>query len=200
MMKKQGIVLVICGMLATGVWAQTDKKIKIDGEIVTARVEDGDTLILAHLDSVSVTTLRSFTSDTQYRRYLKYRRYANQVYPYAVQCIKIFREVERDTKDLKKRQRKKHIRQLQKDLKTEFMDPLKGLSRTQGKILIKMIEHELDATMFDLLKSLRGGLTAAKWQSFGKMYGYDLKQGYLPGEDLILDAVIRDFDISYTVD
>ncbi|MDX1407136.1 MAG: DUF4294 domain-containing protein, partial [Saprospiraceae bacterium] len=113
---------------------------------------------------------------------------------------KILREIERDTKDLKKRQRKKHIRDLQKELKTEFMDPLKSLSRTQGKILIKMIEHELDATMFDLLKSVKGGFTAAKWQSFGKMYGYDLKQGYIPGEDIILDAIIEDFDISYTVD
>ncbi|MDX1406594.1 MAG: DUF4294 domain-containing protein, partial [Saprospiraceae bacterium] len=83
-MKTTTTVMIMILGLACPLLAQTDKKIKIDGEIVTARVEDGDTLIIADLDSVSVTALRNFTSDTQYRRYLKYRRYANQVYPYAV--------------------------------------------------------------------------------------------------------------------
>jgi len=176
------------------------RKIKIDGEVLISKVEDGDTLLMADLDTVSVTSFRTFDSDTEYRRYLKYRRYASSVYPYAVEAIKIFQEVERDTEGLKKGKRKKHIRQLQQDLKDEFTDPLKDLSRTQGKILIEMIERKLDTPMFTLLKSMRGGFVAGKWQSVGKLYGYDLKEGYIPGVDPILDAVLQDFEITYEVE
>ena len=59
------------------------------------------------------------------------------------------------------------------------------------------LEHELDQPMFNLLKNLKGGLAASKWQTLGKLYGYDLKHGYIPGEDLIMDAILQDFNISY---
>jgi len=161
--------------------------VRIDGKVLISKVENGDTLLMADLDTVSVTSFQSFTSDTEYRRYLKYRRYASSVYQYAVEAVKIFQEVERDTDGLKNRKRKKHIRKLQQDLKEQFTDPLKDLSRTQGKILIEMIERKLDVPMYDLLKGLRGGFVAGKWQTVGKLYGYDLKDGYIPGEDPILD-------------
>ncbi len=74
---------------------------------------------------------------------------------------------------------------------------MKSLSRTQGKILVKMIEYELETPLYDLLKGVRNGMTASKWQMVGKLFGYDLKTGYIPGEDPILDAVLQDFDISY---
>lgn len=187
-------------LIAFNSTAQTDtvltKKMTIDGVIVTAVVENGDTLIVAELAEASVTSFRNFDSDTQYRRYMKYRRYANTVYPYAVESIKMFRKVERETEGLNKRKRKKYVRNLQKDLKKEFTDPLKSLSRTQGKILIKMIEYELDTPMYVLLKNVKSGFSASKWQMMGKLYGYDLKEGYIMGDDPILDAVLHDFNIS----
>jgi len=194
-------IVVFFSVFSLGLFAQTDtivnNRITIDGEIVTAIVENGDTLIIAELDEASVTSFRDFESDTQYRRYMKYRRYANTVYPYAVESIKMFRKVERETEGLKKNKRKKYVRNLQKDLKKEFTDPLKNLSRTQGKILIKMIEYELDTPMFVLLRNVKSRFSAAKWQTFGKFYGYDLKEGYIPGDDPILDAILQDFDVSY---
>ena len=178
----------------------TSKVIKLDGEVVTAKVEHGDTLIVAKLDEATVTSFQTFNSDTEYRRYLKYRRYAAHVYPYAVESIRLFRKVEEETAGMKKRKRKKHIKHLHKDLKEDFTDPLKDLSRTQGKILIKMIEYELDTPMYYLLKDLRSGFQAVKWQTVGKLYGYDLKEGYIHGDDPILDAVLNDFDISHELD
>lgn len=200
------IGLILTLFLSAG-WAQIidttingTRRIKIDGEILTSKVEDGDTILMADLDDISVTSFRTFASDAEYRRYLKYRRYASSVYPYAVEAVKIFQEVERDTEGLKKGKRKKYVRNVQKDLKDEFTDPLKDLSRTQGKILIEMIERKLDTPLYTLLKNLRGGFTAGKWQSVGKLYGYDLKEGYIPGVDPILDAVLQDFEITIEVE
>jgi hypothetical protein len=193
-------VFIVAGLTQTRDSLPGDgKRVRIDGEILTTKIEGGDTVLLAELDDISVTTFREFASDAEYRRYLKYRRYALSVYPYAVEAVRIFNEVERDTEDLKKGKRKKHIRNLQQELKDEFTDPLKDLSRTQGKILVEMIERKLDTSMYDLLKGLKGGFSAGKWQSVGKLYGYDLKEGYVVGQDTILDAVLQDFEIVYEV-
>ena len=62
-----------------------------------------------------------------------------------------------------------------------------------------MIERELETTMFQLLKELNGGFSASKWQTVGKLYGYNLKDGYIPGVDRIMDAILQDFDISHKI-
>ena len=67
----------------------------------------------------------------------------------------------------------------------------------QGKILVKMIERELDTPMFSLVKSIKGRFTAFYWNQFSKLYGYRLKNGYAEGENPILDIVLQDFDIEY---
>ena len=170
----------------------------IDGHVLQQLItEEGDTILIANLDDVSITSPREFENREDYLLYMKYRKYANIVFPYAKEAIRIFRETEYATTTMKKRARNKYIKQLQKELKEEFEDPLKDLTRTQGMILTKMIERELDTPMYDLLKSLRGGMTASYWSSISRFYGYNLKEGYIIGEDPILDAVLEDFDVSY---
>lgn len=176
-----------------------EEKVTINGKVMTALITEGDTLIMADLDDVSITSMRSFKNAEEFRKFQIYKRYALKVYPYAREAIKIFREMEEATETLNKRKRKKHIKKLQKELKQEFSDPLKKLTRTQGKILVKMIERELDTPMHSLLKELKGSFTAGYWHQFSKMYGYDLKRGYVEGDDPILDAVLQDFDISYNL-
>lgn len=159
--------------------------------------ECGDTLILASLDDVSISSLRTFSSEEEQRLYRRYRRYAIKVYPYARQAIRIFRETEYVTTHMKKREGKRYIRKLQKELKDEFGEPLKKLSKTQGYVLFKMIERELDQPMHSLIKDLRGGFTASYWAIVAGLYGHKLRDGYEIGEDRVLDAVLDDFDISY---
>ena len=174
-------------------------KDKLDGQIVGEEYSENDTLLVSDLEGVSVSVPRNFDDPDEYIRYQKYKRYATKVYPYAVEAIKVFREVEHVTQTMNKRKRKKHIKRLHKQLKKEFTDPLKNLSKTQGKILIKMIEKELDTSFYDLMKSLRGGFTASYWSTLSRVYGYRLKEKYQPGEDKILDAVLYDLDISHSL-
>lgn len=170
----------------------------IDGHILTQLITpEGDTILVANLEDISVTSPREFKNREEYLLYMKYRRYAVLVFPYAKEAIRIFRETEYATENLKERERKKYIKKLQKELEKEFEDPLKNLTKTQGYVLVKMIEREVDQNIFTLLKDLRGGLTASYWNTFSKFYGYDLKEGYIEGKDPILDAVLQDFNISY---
>lgn len=173
------------------------ERIKINGQVVTVVVTGSDTLYIADLEDVSITSKRHFNSKDEYALYQRYRRYANKVYPYAVDAIRIFRELEEITNTMKPREQRKHIRRLQKELKDQFEDPLKNLSRTQGRILVHMIEKELQTPMYFLIKDLRNGFTAGYWNTAGKLYGYNLRKGYIVGEDPILDIVLEDFNISH---
>lgn len=198
--------IIVCLLLSLGVQlgaqntgTKTEKS-EVDGTAVLAIISDGDTIYIADLDMYTITSLEKFEDDEEYKRYLLYRRHAVKVYPYAREAIKIFREMEEDTKNVSKRKRKKHIKKLQKELEDEFEEPLKKLSRTQGQIMVKMIEKELSTPMHHLLKDLKGGFSATYWSTFSMFYGYRLKHGYERGEDRVLDAVLDDFDISYRVD
>jgi hypothetical protein len=178
--------------------AQESGTVSVNGQLYPYTIDEcGDTLIMATLNDVSVSSMREFDKREDYLKYRRYRRYAAKVYPYAVEAIKLFREVEYATDNMKRRQERRYVKGLHKSLKEDFTDPLKGLSKTQGMILIKMIERELDVPMYYLIKDLRNGLTATYWSTMGKLFGHDLKEGYQEGQDRILDAVLRDMNISY---
>jgi histidyl-tRNA synthetase len=80
-------------------------------------------------------------------------------------------------------------------LKEEFEKPLKKLTKTQGKVLIAMIERELDTSFYKVVKELRNGMIASYWNVMGKMFGYKIKKQYDPTDDPIMEAVLSDFDI-----
>ena len=175
----------------------TIQQIVVNGQVMQALIDGTDTLYFVDLQNVSISSPRTFADRSEYLRYLKYRRYANKVYPYAKQAIRIFTEAQQASADLKKRKRKKYMKKLSKELEKEFEQPLTRLSKTQGKILVKMIERELDVPMFDLIKMTQGKFKAFYWNQSSKLYGYRLKTGYRLGDNPILDIVLQDFDISY---
>ena len=172
----------------------------VNGQYYPYPVSDcGDTLIIANLDDVSITEPRLFDNEADRALYRRYKRYALKVYPYAVEAVKLFRELEVATQDYANKHRKRYIKALHKELKTEFTDQLKKLTKTQGMILMKMIERELDQNTYDLVKDLKGGFTATYWSTIASMYGHQLKEGYIEGKDPILDMVLSDLDVSYQV-
>jgi hypothetical protein len=59
-----------------------------------------------------------------------------------------------------------------------------------------MIERELDTPLYELIREYRGGFTAGYWNTMSKFWGYDLKRGYMEGDDPILDVVLGNFDLS----
>jgi len=195
------LTLLFLALLCTCVPARMDAQTgytKVDGKYYPYLVDDcGDTLIVAQLGDVSVSSPEVFETEEEYKQYRRYRIYAQRAYPYAVDAIRIFRETDYMTQNMRKKERKRYNKKLQKELQEKFEAPLKKMSKTQGKVLIAMIEKELDVPVYDLIKELRGGLTARYWATLAGFYGHKLKHKYTVGDDRILDAVLDDFDVSY---
>lgn len=157
-------------------------------------VENGDSTFVMALRMFKVAARRNFKDFTEQRQYYLYMRAARKVYPYALQAIDLYDEIETETQDMNKRQRRRYLRHEHKELKEDFKEQMKNLSRTEGKVLIKMIEKEVGKPFYDILKETRGGFTASYWNNLGKLWGYDLKDGYRPGADPLLDEIFLDYD------
>lgn len=192
-------LFIIIFLLSVGyTYAQQTGKVTLNGKPYPFIIDDcGDTLIVANLEDISVSSPRMFDDEEEAKKYRRYRRYAADVYPYAVEAIKVFHEVQDATEDMRRGKAKRYAKHLYKDMKDNFEDPLKNLTKTQGMILIKMVERELKTPTYFIIKDLRGNWTAGYWGTVGKMFGHNLKEGYIPGKDRILDMVLDDFNVSY---
>ena len=166
-------------------------------QIIPFIIQQGDTIFISTLANVDISSPRRFWTRSDLLKYMRYRRCAAKVYPYAKEAIRIFSEAQMVSNSLKKRKKKKYLKKLSKQLEKEFETPLKKLSKTEGKVLVKMIERELDTSLFDLIKMTRGKFKAVYWNQSSKLYGYRLKNKYQTGDNSILDIVLQDFDISY---
>jgi hypothetical protein len=87
--------------------------------------------------------------------------------------------------------RKEYLKRTEKAVKNQFMDDLKGLTRSQGRILIKLIYRETGKTTYELLQTYRGDLTAVYWQGLAKVFDANLKEEYDPIEDWQIEQIIK---------
>jgi len=160
---------------------------------VVARVVDGDTIPIITLSEVTIEAKMTWKNKRAYRRYSKLVRNVKKVYPYArlaglklMEYDKLLSEVETE------KERKRLMKQAEKELKDEFGDELKDLTFSQGKILLKLVDRETGATSFQVVQELRGRFSAFFWQSIARIFGYNLKVSYDPlNEDREIENIVR---------
>jgi Domain of unknown function (DUF4294) len=199
---KHVFILFFSWMLSSNLlFAQNgnDSEQRTSGGWARIEVENGDTIYIAMLRSVAIRGQRIFANIEDQRKYTYYKRCAAKVYPYAVEAVKLYTDMKEETSDMSRRQRKKYAKANQKDLEGQYEKELKNLSKTQGHVLIEMIERYTNEPFHNIVKQTRGGMTAMYWNGLGKIWGYDLKEAYKVGDDPILDAVLQDFDLSMSL-
>ena len=95
------------------------------------------------------------------------------------------------------RQRKKYTKRVQEDAEARFTEELKKLSRSQGRILIKLIYRQTGESAYNLVKNLRSGWRAFWYNNTAWFYDLSLKSTYNPEEveeDFwIEDILLRSF-------
>ena len=76
----------------------------------------------------------------------------------------------------------------------EFSDQLKKLTKTEGRILIKLVHRQTGQTMYDLIKEYRSGWKAFWYNSTASMFRLSLKDEYEPdieGLDFIVEDILQ---------
>jgi hypothetical protein len=128
--------------------------------------------------------------------YHKFRRMVynlKKVYPYSQIAKNKMTELDAKYKlATNDKERKAIVKQLEKELFAEFETPLKNLTISQGRMLIRLIDRETGRTSYSLLKELKGGFKATVWQGVARLFGNNLKSQYDKlGDDKILEELVH---------
>ena len=149
-------------------------------------VYKGDTI-----DHYSLTPIYIFDKPIDLRRYQKLVAAVKRVYPLAQVANAKLAEAEAGLQNLDKNEQQAYIKQCYKAIIDEYTPVVKRMSRTQGKVLIKLIDRQTEHTAFEIIKEFRGGFVASFWQGIGKIFGHDLKAEYdKENEDKLLEQII----------
>jgi hypothetical protein len=161
--------------------------------LLPVRVVDGDTLPFIKLLPVEVFDFRRLKTQREVRSNNKLIRNVKKVYPWAklagqklVEYETVLSHVESD------REKRQIMKEIEKQIQDEYGGELRKLTISQGKILIKLIDRETGNTSFNLVEDFRGIFVAFFYQSFARIFGYNLKVNYEPeGEDRNIEVIVR---------
>ena len=91
-----------------------------------------------------------------------------------------------------KKERMEHISRVEAGLKKEYTPRLKKLTRSQGKLLVKLIDRECNQTGYDIAQAFIGSLRANVYQGIAFVFGQSLNKHYDPeGDDKYVERVVR---------
>ena len=157
-------------------------------------VVDGDTIrnVSIPLKEVVVFKPLRFPTYDAAKRYAILRYRTLKVYPYAKLAADRLTVLNERLESIEnKRLRKRYLKRLESFIYEEFEEELKKLSRSQGRILIKLVHRQTGATTHDLIKELRNGWRAMIYQTTASFFKLSLKSEYDP-ETIYEDYLIED--------
>jgi hypothetical protein len=174
------------------------------GHVVGYKIEQGDTVYQIQLREIVIFPRPTFTSEKKEREYQRLVYNFKKAYPYALIAKQRLREMDSVVATIPtEKQKKAYLKQKEKELFKEFSAPLKKLTYSQGRLLLRLIDREIGQTSYYLIKDLRGGFVAFFWQGIAKLFGADLKRPYDKyGEDKPIEDMIKmyhsgTFDLYY---
>lgn len=150
-------------------------------------VEHGDSIATVHILPVYV-----FDRPADLRRYRRLVDAVKKVYPIAKIARAKMADMEKVLCSLPtKKEQKAYIKGVYNEIKEEYTPVLKRMTRTQGKVLLKLIDRETEYTAYEVLREFRGGFIAGFWQGVSRIFGQNLKDEYdREGEDRIIEQIV----------
>lgn len=147
-------------------------------------------MLYSSLPQVTVSATAMSAEELARFKRLKYN--VLKVMPYAKFARNRYNKLQTDlaiTSDNKAQ--KKLVKQCEQEIKDMFNREVKNLTITQGEILIKLIDRETGNSSYDLVRELKGGLTAFFYQSIARVVGHDLKENYDPVTEHEIESIIQ---------
>ncbi|MBO8429619.1 MAG: DUF4294 domain-containing protein [Bacteroidetes bacterium] len=164
------------------------------GEAMHYVVEGGDTTFIDNLPERFVFYRpRNKAERREWRKYYRTVYNFKKVYPYALKAKEIIADADSTLANsgFTARERERYLKQYEKRLFKEFEKPLRNMTVTQGRLLLKLLDRELGRTSYYVIKNYRGSAAAGFWQGVAKIFGSDLRQPYDKyGEDRLVEELV----------
>ena len=195
-MKRLLFILCLLGLIQVELPAQTTILKNTEGKVVGYRVPievvGTDTIFLFQLRSVYIFPPMKFKNKQQEKYYWKLVRDVKKTLPYSKLITKVIKETNDTLIHMRSdRDRDRYMKKFEKEIYKKYESSFKRMTFSQGKLLIRLIDRECDATSYELIKVYRGSFTAGFYQLFAKMFGADLKSEYGSGKnDELIERII----------
>jgi len=133
---------------------------------------------------------RKFYSDN-FRAIMAFKK----VYPYVQKTKDIVTRMNIQLAKVKDNsERRKLIKQTEKELFAQFEKDVRSMSTSQGKLLLKLIARETNQTAYGLIKTYKGAIPATFWYGVGLFFHENLKMQYDSlGEDAQLEKIVQKY-------
>ena len=167
-------------------------KSSIFSEPYLAVIETGDTVIMIDIRTVYCLPEYKFKNKKDEKFYWKTVRDVKLTLPYAKMVRAALIETYEYIQTIPEEKRSAHLKQMEKDIFNEYKPVLKDFTYSQAKMLILLIDRECNQNSHHIIKAFLGGFRAGFWQTFGKMFGLNLKEDYEPEKkekDRIIERV-----------
>jgi uncharacterized protein DUF4294 len=157
-------------------------------------VFEGDTLLI-ELNEVLLLKKLKFKTSYDRRYYYWFRKKTLKAYPYAKLAADRLEVLNVRLEKIKsKRRKRQYTKRIQKFLEDELTAQLKKLTRTEGRILIKLVHRQTGNTSFTLVKTLRSGWKAFWYNTTANLFKLSLKDEYNPAlsrEDYLIEDILQ---------
>ncbi len=155
------------------------------------RTVDGDSILTVYAVPVPV-----YTRGIDRRRWARYVIAVKRVYPIAQLARQKMAVMEEELKKIEgRKEQRAYIKKVYKEILNEYTPVVKKMTRTQGRVLLKLIDRQTDYTAYEVLREFRGGFVAGFWQSVSRVFGQNLKSEYdAEGDDRMLEQIVRYYE------
>lgn len=165
-----------------------------EGMYMHFMVEGRDTVFTDELPPARVYSRMPRQKGREWRRYYRLVHNFSKTYPYALAARHLVHEVDStiEADNLKRAKRDRYINSMQKQLFEDFESSMRGLTVSQGALLMKLIDREVGKSSYMIIKDYKNGMAAGFWQGIAKIFGTDLKKPYDPeGEDRPIEELVQ---------
>ncbi len=186
-------LLLLLGAAATARAYETDPTIDVKTYRGYYHIVDqwGDTVRMTIINDFYVFPELKFKNKKEEEFYWRTVRDVRKALPYAKKAFATLVETYEYIQTIPdKKQREAHLKTLEKDIFEQYKPVIKKFTKTQGKVLLKLINRETNQTSFGIVKAFLGSFRAGFWQTFGRFFGMNLRQSWNPKKNH-QDAIIE---------
>ena len=132
-------------------------------------------------------------------RYIRLERNVRKVYPYAkkisellVEYSSIIDSLEEYSGIIRYQKKREIFSKIEEELISKYGHSIEKLTKSQGRILIRLVDRETNRTSYKIIKDFRNIFSAGFWQITARVFGHNLRSIYNPnkGEDRMIEYII----------
>ncbi|MEF9924523.1 MAG: DUF4294 domain-containing protein [Muribaculaceae bacterium] len=146
--------------------------------------ETGDTLCMIVFNPITIIPQERFRNVKQEEFYWRTVRDVKRTLPYAkLICETLIETYEYIETFPTQKEREKYLKTMESEIFKQYKPVMKTFTKSQGNMLIKLINRETNQSSYNIVKAFLGSFRAGFWQTFGRFFGVNMRSGYNPDKD-----------------